>query len=79
MATPPKSIRLVLTAEQTAAIADDGPRFSFVMVSPGSWPTDPGRMVLHLIETDSQTANAAVGVLQGTHRAVAVKPKPSKP
>lgn len=71
-----KPFRLVLTAEQTAALADNGPRFSVVIVHPGSWPTNPGRHVLDLIETDVATANAITAILKGEARAVRVKPKP---
>ena len=59
-----KPFRLVLTQEQTAALADGGPRFSVCVVHPGSWPDNAGRMLLDLIETDSTTANAVVAVLK---------------
>ena len=59
-----KPFRLVLTPEQTAALADAGPRFSVCVVHPGSWPNNAGRMLLDLIETDSTTANAVVAVLK---------------
>ena len=59
-----KPFRLVLTPEQTAALADGGPRFSVCIVHPGSWPDNAGRMLLDLIETDSTTANAVVAVLK---------------
>lgn len=71
-----KPLRLVLTAEQSAALADNGPRFSVAVIHPGSWPDHPGRHVLDLIECDSTTANAAVGVALGTHTARR-KPKSS--
>jgi len=49
-----KPFRLVLTQEQTAALADGGPRFSVCIVHPGSWPDNAGRMLLDLIETDTR-------------------------
>ncbi len=65
MSTPTdKPLRLVLSPEQSAALADNA-RFSFVVVGPGSWPDTPGRMVLYLIETDCKRADAAVRVARG--------------
>lgn len=58
-----KPFRLVLTAEQSAAIRESGIRFA--VVHPGSWPENPGRWVVDLIECDVHQANAAVRVAQG--------------
>lgn len=68
--------RLVLTAEQSAALADKA-RFSFVIIHPGSWPETPGRMVLDLIEIDQPTGDALCRVAMGTHRAVKKPPSVS--
>lgn len=72
----PKPLRLVLSAEQTAAILESGIRFA--IIHPGSWPENPGRWVVDLFEVSVATANAAAGVAMGTHRAVK-KTTPSKP
>jgi hypothetical protein len=57
------AFRLVLNEAQTSALADNA-RFAVCIVHPGSWPTNPGRMLLDLIETDSATANAVLAVLK---------------
>jgi hypothetical protein len=75
-----KSIRLILDLDQTADIVRQAGGDShlgrvFAIVSPGSYPTAPGRLVIHLIECSSiQTAAAAVEVAQGLAKARRVKP-----
>lgn len=65
-----------LTPEQTAKIIEQAGGEShngrvFAVASPGSYPTAPGRLVLHLIEcTSMKQANDAVDVAHGRKRAV---------
>lgn len=67
-------LRLVLSAEQSAAIRESGIRFA--VIHPDSYPSPTaGRWVVDLVECDSTTANNAVGVALGTHTARR-KPKP---
>jgi hypothetical protein len=68
-----KALRLVLTPEQSAAIHESGIRFA--VVHPGSYPTNPGRWVVDLIECDQPTADAAVSVAQGRATARMLKSK----
>jgi hypothetical protein len=71
--------RLVLTPEQTAALvaASGGGEIhgrAWAVVAPGSWPTAPGRLVLHVVECPSmKAANGACAVAQGLSRAVALR------
>ncbi len=75
-------IRVILTHDQTADIIRQAGGEShhgrvFAVVSPGSYPTAPGRLVLHLIECPSMQAAAfAVEVARG--RATARRIKPAK-
>jgi len=71
-----KPIRLVLTAEQTAAIRESG--IMFMAGSPVSINTATGRATVLLFECTRETANLACGVAQGTHRAskIAATSKP---
>jgi hypothetical protein len=68
---PPRPLRLVLSDEQSAAIRESGIRFA--VIHPGSWPANPGRWVVDLIECDQPTADAAVRVAMGKARAVNLK------
>ena len=69
--------RMLLTAEQSAALFDGGPRCSVAIVHPGSWPDSPHRMLLDLAECDRATADSLVGILAGTPRAIRIlTPKP---
>ena len=74
--------RITLTAEQTAdLIAQAGGETihgrAWAVVAPGSWPTAPGKLVLHLIECPTITAaNGACRVAMG--EAVAAKPRRTK-
>lgn len=61
-------LRLVLSAEQSAAIRESGIRFA--VIHPDSYPSPfVGRWVVDLIECDQPTADAAVGVAMGTRTA----------
>lgn len=75
----PLPLRLVLTAEQTAAIRESG--FHFMAGSPVSINITTGRATLLLFECTRQTADSACRVAQGTHRAVlkTSKPKAKQP
>ena len=72
----PPILRLILTADQTSEIVRQAGGEShlgrvFVVMSPGSYPQAPGRLVLHFIECATmRLANDAVEVAQGTSRAV---------
>ena len=68
---PPRPLRLVLSEEQSAAIRESGIRFA--VIHPGSWPANPGRWVVDLIECDVHAANSAVRVAMGKARAVTIK------
>lgn len=73
-----KPLRLILTAEQSAAIRESGIRFA--IIHPDSYPSPTaGRWVVDLIECDAATANALVAVLRGEARVVRVKPRQPKP
>lgn len=78
-----KPARIILTAEQTRDLIEQAGGATifgraFAVVAAGSWPTAPGRLVLHLIECPSiETANNACGVAQGHLRAT--KPRAGKP
>jgi hypothetical protein len=78
----PSVVKVVLTPEQTAEViqqAGGDNHFGrvFVVMSPGSYPTAPGRLVLHFIECpDMATATAAIRVAMGEARAVKIKSKP---
>jgi hypothetical protein len=70
-----KPLRLVLSAEQSAAIRESGIRFA--IIHPDSYPSpNVGRWVVDLIECDSSTANAAVRVATGKSTE---RRKPAKP
>lgn len=69
----PHPLRLVLTAEQTAAIRESG--FHFMAGSPVTINLTTNRATLLLFECDRETANRACGVVQGTHRATIIKTK----
>ena len=62
-----KVLRLVLTADQTAAIRESG--VHFVAGSPVSINTTTGRATLLLIECTREAADLACGVAQCTHTA----------
>jgi hypothetical protein len=68
MSTPDhagKTLRLVLSPEQSAAIRESGIRFA--IVHPDSWPSPTaGRWLIELIPCDVHTANAAARVALGT-------------
>lgn len=68
----PKPLRLVLTAEQTAFLREEG--IHFVAGSPVSMNATTGRATLLLFECDRKTADAACRVAQGTHRAARKSP-----
>jgi hypothetical protein len=70
---PPDRHRLVLTEAQSEFLRTAGAKFA--VIHPGSYPENPGRHVLDLIECDQKTAAAAVAVALGEARAV----KPRKP
>jgi len=72
---PQKRTKLVLSPEQTAILANGDPRFSVAILHPGSWPENPGRMLLDLIEVDSSTANALLAVIRGEARIVRKSPQ----
>lgn len=61
-----KPLRLILTAEQSAAIRESGIRFA--VIHPGSYPATAGRWQIDLIECDQPTAAAAVRVALGESR-----------
>lgn len=63
-----KPLRLVLAAEQTAFIREEG--IYFMAGSPVSINVATGRATLLLFECTRLTATAACQVAQGTHRAV---------
>lgn len=67
----PKPFRLVLTPEQSAAVRESG--IEFAAGSPCFLRADPGRAAILLFECSKATADAACGVVMGTHRAVRVK------
>jgi hypothetical protein len=68
-----KPLRLILSAEQSAAIRESGIRFA--IIHPDSYPSPTvGRWVVDLIECDVHAANAATRVALGMARAVAIKP-----
>jgi hypothetical protein len=70
--TPTSTLRLVLSAEQSAAIRESGIRFA--VVHPDSWPSPTvGRWLVELIECDQPTADAACRVALGKARAVTIK------
>ena len=81
----PISTRLTLTLDQTAEIVRQAGGEShlgrvFAVVSPGSYPTSHGRLVLNFIECDTMhLANDAVAVAQGKARAVRIKRATSDP
>lgn len=68
-------IRLVLTPEQTAEIVAQAGGENhhgrvFVTASPGSYPTAPGKLVLHFVECPSiATASAACETALGQRKA----------
>lgn len=69
MSQTPKTTRLVLTEGQSEFLRAHGVRFA--IVHPSSYPAPTaGRLVIDLVELDVNTANAAVGVAMGTHKAV---------
>lgn len=68
-----RPFRLILTAEQSAAIRESGIRFA--IIHPDSYPSPTvGRWVVDLIECDSATANAAVRVARGISKERRSKP-----
>jgi hypothetical protein len=68
--------KITLTSQQTAdLIAQAGGETicgrAWAVVAPGSWPTAPGRLVLHVVECPSmKAANGACAVAQGLSRAL---------
>ncbi len=73
-ATPSASLgrhRLVLTEGQSAFLREAGVRFA--VIHPGSYPENPGRHVIDLIECDHKCARDALAVAMGEARAVKVK------
>jgi hypothetical protein len=73
--TPTSTLRLLLSAEQSAAIRESGIRFG--IIHPDSWPSPTvGRWVVDLIECDVHAANSAVRVALGQARAVNLKKDP---
>jgi|GEM_PF-5746141 len=64
----PKPFRLILTPTQSAAIRESG--MGFAAGSPVDLRVPTGQCALLLWECDSATANAACGVVMGTHRAI---------
>jgi hypothetical protein len=73
--TPTSTLRLVLSAEQSAAIRESGIRFA--ILHPDSWPSPTvGRWLVELIECDQPTADAACRVALGKARAVTIKKDP---
>jgi hypothetical protein len=74
----PEPFRLVLSAEQSAAIRESGIRFA--VVHPDSYPSPTvGHWVVDLIECDQPTADAACRVAMGLckTRRVQARPGPS--
>lgn len=72
----PHPFRLILTAEQSAAIRESG--IGFVVGSPCSMRVVTAPATLLLFECTKETGDAACGVAMGTHRAVK-KPTPPSP
>lgn len=70
----PKPFQLVLDQAQTAAIRESG--VHFMAGSPVTINTATGRATLLLFECDRKTADAACGVVMGTHRAILRRSKP---
>ena len=76
-------IRITLTSEQTADVIEQAGGKThlgraFAVVAPGSYPTAPGRLALHLIECPTiQAANDACLVASGAARAIRAKPLPT--
>ena len=60
--------RLVLTEDQSAFLRECGKHF--IVVTPGSYPSSTGRMVLHIVECGDKQAADACKVALGSHRAV---------
>ncbi len=78
MDTPQKPFRLVLTPEQSAAMAESG--LQFAAGAPCDLRAVSGRAAILLFECDKATADAACGVVIGTHKAVRIRtPKPPTP
>lgn len=81
--TPSKPIRLALSENQTADVIHQAGGEShhgraFAVVSPGSYPTAPGRLVLHVIECPSiAAASDACEVAQGLATIRRIKPRPT--
>lgn len=69
--TPPKSIRVILTPQQTAEVIRQAGGVNhhgraFAMLAPGSYPTAPGVLILDVFECASlKVAQAAVDVATG--------------
>jgi hypothetical protein len=73
-----KPLRLVLSAEQSAAIRESGVRFA--VIHPDSYPSPTvGRWVVDLVECDVHQANAAVRVAQGLSAERKLKASPAQP
>jgi hypothetical protein len=77
----PSPVRVTLTPDQTAEIVREAGGLNhfgrvWVTMSPGSYPTGEGRLVLHFIECpDMATVKGALRVAVGEARAVAFKAK----
>jgi hypothetical protein len=68
-----KPLRLILTAEQSAAIRESGIRFA--VIHPESYPSPHvGRWVVDLVECNVHQADAAVRVARGLSAERKIKP-----
>lgn len=67
-----KPLRLVLSAEQSAAIRESGIRFA--VIHPDSFPSPTnGRWLIDLIECDQSVADSAVRVAMGRSKERRIK------
>lgn len=74
----PNVIRLALSERASRALSDAGE--CFAIIGRGSYPSDPGRMVIYCQAVPMAVAAAACGVAMGSHRAVKIKvAKPTPP
>lgn len=71
----PGVIRIALSERATAALLACGECFQ--IVGKGSYPTDPGRMVIYCQPCTMQQATAAGQIIDGTHRAQRIRTAPS--
>ena len=72
----PGVIRILLSEAASAVLSEAGSD-CFAIVARASYPADHRRMVIYLRPVDHATAQAACGVLAGTHAARRIKAKPT--